>query len=65
MSNAEVRKRLNEYKDIHPVSLSKIGCLIGLDIKHRYVLSNFLKGQWNLNDETLSALDSFLQDRGF
>lgn len=65
MNNAKVRERLNTYKNIHPVSLSKIGCLIGLDVKHRYVLTNFSKGQWDLNNETLTALDKFLQERGF
>lgn len=65
MSNSDVRARLTAYTDMHPVSLSKIGCLIGLDVKHRYVLGRFVKGQWDLYPETLTALDSFLQSKGF
>lgn len=65
MNNASVRARLKAYTDMHPVSLSKIGCLIGLDVKHRYVLGRFARSEWDLHTDTLTALDDFLQSKGF
>lgn len=65
MSNTNVRARLKAYTDMHPVSLSKIGCLIGLDVAHRYVLGRFARGEWDLHPDTLTALDCFLQSKGF
>lgn len=64
MSNSNVRARLRAYTAEHLVSLSKIGCQIGLDVKHRYVLSRFARGQ-DLNADTLTALDKFLTSKGF
>ena len=64
-NNTNVRARLKAYPDMHPVSLSKIGCLIGLDVAHRYVLGRFARGEWDLHPDTLTALDEFLSDRDF
>ena len=65
MSNTNVRARLKAYTDMHPVSLSKIGCLIGLDVEHRYVLGRFARNEWDVHPDTLTALDNFLQSKGF
>ena len=64
-NNTNVRARLKAYTDMHPVSLSKIGCLIGLDVEHRYVLGRFARNEWDLHPDTLTALDNFLQSKGF
>lgn len=64
-NNTNVRARLKAYTDMHPVSLSKIGCLIGLDVAHRYVLGRYERGERDLHPDTLTALDGFLSDRGF
>ena len=62
-NNTSVRARLKAYTDMHPVSLSKIGCLIGLDVEHRYVLGRFARNEWDLNPDTLTALDNFAEQR--
>ena len=64
MTNEDLRTRLTKYRNDSPVSLSKIGQLIGLDSKQRYVLSRFLKGG-DLYEETRLKLSDFLDSRGY
>lgn len=64
MSNEEMRTRVARYRTENPVSLSRIGCFIGLDSKHRYVLSRFMRGG-ALNTETAVKLSEYLASRGY
>ena len=64
VTHEEMRMRVARYRADNPVSLSKIGCFIGLDINHRYVLSRFMKGG-ELNVDTAARLSEYLASRGY
>ena len=65
MNDNELRTRLNEFRKLYPVSLSRIGQMIGLTSEQRYVLSRFVRGKCSLYDDTRHRLDEFLTSRGY
>ena len=64
MTHEELRERITKYRTDNPVSLSKLGCIIGLDVKHRYVLTRFMKGGGLYADES-QRLSDYLESRGY